>query len=116
MKKLKIIYSVNGDVVSDLKAEKWVDFKIKEYLNSSNNLEICIGTEYMLNIFVLRVMQGIIPVENVEFYYENILLIFDIYDGIILPDNCQPFGWSTVVMEIVKLGYEHLKANNKELT
>ena len=113
MKNLKIIYSANSDIVSDFEAIEWVDNKIQLYLCShSVENEIRIGTEYMLNIFVLRVMQGIIPVENVEFYYEDIPLIFDTYDGIILPDNCPPFSWSTVVMEIVRLGYEKLNDKN----
>lgn len=107
--KLKIVYSEDGTVVSDFKAINWVDNKIQEFLNSSLvTSEIRIGTEHMLNIFVLRVMEDIIPASDIQFYYENIPLDFNKYDGIILPENCPAFGWATVTMQIIKLGYTNL--------
>ena len=120
---LRIIYSASDcHVVSDFEVVKWVDKGVEKYLtNRPVDLEIRIGTEYMLNVFALRVMEGIIPMEEVEFYFEDTLLIFDKYDGLEFPSKDLPSNWAmwaTVNEQILLLGYERMKKdkNNKEET
>lgn len=119
--KLKIIYSATGSYsVSDFEATEWVDKRVEMYLtNRPVDLEIRVGTEYMLNVFALRVMEGIIPMEEVEFYFEDTLLVFDKYDGIEFPSKDLPSNWAmwaTVNEQILLLGYKRMKKdkNDKE--
>ena len=113
--KLKIVYSgANSSVVSDFEAQVWVNEKIRDYLNNRPiDMEVRVGTEYMLNLFVLKAMTETIPIEDVEFYYDNVPLAFNKYDGIIVPEGCSSFYWTNVVMQIVQRGYKNLKADGK---
>ena len=111
---LRIIYSASDcHSISDFDAVYWVDKRIEEYLDARPiDSEIRIGTEYMLNVFALRVMEGIIPMEEVEFYFEDTLLIFDKYDGLEFPNKNLPSNWAmwaTVTEQILLLGYERMK-------
>ena len=113
--KLKIVYTSEGcALVSDFAAEKWVDVQIEEYHKTYPiDKEIRVGTEYMLNLFVLRTMQNVISLENVDFYFEDIKLNLDECDGLEFPkDKDIPDGWAmwaTVTMKIVKLGYDRFR-------
>ena len=113
--KLKIVYTSEGcALVSDFAAEKWVDVQIEEYHKTHPiDKEIRVGTEYMLNLFVLRAMQNVISLENVDFYFEDIKLNLDECDGLEFPrEKDIPDGWAmwaTVTMKIVKLGYDRFR-------
>lgn len=86
--KLKIVFSANGEAVSDAKAKAFAEKAIARYkAKYPIDYTVCIGTETMLCCFELRVVDGTIPVENVEFYLDDTQLEFDICKGIKIPDD-----------------------------
>ena len=116
--KLKVVYtSTNSHIVSDFETSKWVDENIEKYFKDRHVAwEIRVGTEYMLNVFALRVMEGVLPIGNVEFYLEDTRLIFDKYDGIEFPSKNLPSNWAmwaTVNEQIIRLGYEQMKKDRE---
>ena len=117
---LKIIYSEQGISMGDKFVKQYVDQKIEEYLNSeANDLEVWVANEITLNMFVLRVMEGIIPDFDIEFYWENTKLIWDEYLGVEIPDNCTELGINlSIINRIIQIGakkrLEHLKSNKPQ--
>lgn len=86
--KLKIVFSANGEAVSDAKAKAFAEKAIARYkAKYPIDYTLRIGTSTMLNCFELRVIDGTIPVENVEFYLDDTKLEFDICKGIKISDD-----------------------------
>ena len=105
---IKVIYSKDGELVGDYSAYNFVDGKIAEYINShAEHLVVKIANEVPFNIFALRVVEDIIDINDIEFYWEDIKLNFDKYLGIELPESNSEFGVHLpVVNKIIKTGYQ----------
>ena len=75
---LKIVYGRKGIHVSDFDVESWVDFNIETYLNSySSDRVINTSNELVLMTFALRVLEGLIPLSDIKFYFEDEEIEFD---------------------------------------
>jgi len=86
---LKIIYSTEGKPISDFQVYDFVDTTISMYKNSSFSfLSVNTSNELCLMTFCLRVLEGKIPLDEVEFYFEDTKLNFDPIHGLEdLPDR-----------------------------
>jgi hypothetical protein len=116
MSKLKIVFCADGDVVSDFNAQDWADAKIEKYQqNCLLNTTVYVGTEHMMNCFVLRAMEGKLSKDNIEFFWNDVRLIFDVYDGLVVPEDAkiEPF-FAHTIEQIVSLGYNRWQKDEAE--
>jgi hypothetical protein len=100
--KLKIVFCANGEAVSDAKAKAFAEKAIARYkAKYPIDYTVHIGTSTMLNCFELRVIDGTIPAENVEFYLDDTQLEFDICKGIKISDD-NMFVGLTIQRELLR--------------
>lgn len=112
---IKVIYSKDGQPISDFKVYDAVDNMIKVYNTYSNtitqDIPIKTSSELYLLVFGLRVLEEKIPIDEAEFYFEDDKLEFDPYLGILDPDNRQLGFYTNTVESAIKVGYEKRKRN-----
>lgn len=110
---IKVIYSKDGEPISDFKVYDAVDDMIEVYNTHSNtitqDIPIKISSELYLSVFGLRVMEGKISADEVEFYFEDEKLEFDIYFGISMPKNQIMGFFAEVTEKAVVTGYKNMK-------
>ena len=127
---LKVVYCADGIPISDFKAHETVDNIIETYLRDKHSRSVYIGTtttvvpiynyeyrtssELCLLIFSLRVLEEKISIHEIEFYFEDEKLKFDLYDGIEIPENNKQMGlYSDVCVKALQLGYQNLVKDKK---
>ena len=112
---LRIVYGKKGIPVSDFEVENWVDFNIENYFNSSLfDKTINTSNELVLITFALRVLEGLIPISDIEFYFENEKLDFDETLGLQNPKGETIVIYSNIVEQSLNQSFLKLKARKKE--
>lgn len=110
---IKVIYSKDGQPISDFKVYDAVDDMIEVYNAHKNtitqDIPIKTSSELYLSVFGLRVMEEKIPVDEVEFYCEDEKLEFDIYFGVSMPKNHTMGFFAEVTEKAVSTGYKNMK-------
>jgi len=106
---LKVIYCNDGEPISDFEVYEIVDDAIKinekfpsTIINFKTSNELCLLT------FSLRVLEGKIPIDKVEFYFENEKLEFDPVLGLKDPDDKTIGLYTEVCSKALKVGYEKI--------
>lgn len=115
---IKVIYSKDGQPVSDFKVYDAVDDMIEVYNTHKNaitqDIPIKTSSELYLLAFGLRVLEDKIPIDEVEFYFEDDKLEFDPYLGILDPENKKLGFFVDVTEKALKVGYEKRMRNIKK--
>lgn len=107
---IKVIYSKDGEPISDFKVYDSVDRMIETY-KSCPNIIIKVSSELYLLVFGLRVLEEKISVDEVEFYFEDNKLDFHPCLGIVDPGDKRIGFYSEVVDKAVQVGYEKMRKN-----
>ena len=68
---LKVIYSADGDLVSDMAAEAWAKTLIDKYKNSLSEHVVKVGTETMVDAIRVMVVRGSLNHDEVQFFNWN---------------------------------------------
>lgn len=115
---IKVIYSKDGEPISDFKIYEAVDDMIEVYKTHSDvitqDIPIKVSSELYLLVFGLRVLEGRISMDDVEFYFEDDKLEFDMHFGILEPKG-KSFGFFAEVVEnACKVGYENMKRDRNK--
>ena len=118
---LKVVFCPEGQAVSDFYACDFVDSKIYEYcIGGGKDTEVRFSTESVLDAFVLRLMQDRFPSNEIEFYYKDTKLPFEIklefneYQGLKTPSGVNEIGTRCeMVRKIVQLGFEKIKVREE---
>lgn len=112
---LKIVYGKSGTPVSDFDVENWVDFNIENYLNSHfPDKVVNTSNELVLITFALRVLEGLIPIFDIKFYFENEEIEFDETLGLQNPAGKAIGIFSSITERSLNQSYLKIKANKKE--
>lgn len=115
---IKVIYSKDGEPISDFKVYEAVDDIIDVYKTHSDvitqDIPIKVSSELYLLAFGLRVLEGKISMDDVEFYFEDYKLGFDMHLGILEPED-KSFGFfAEVVNKACKVGYENMQRDRNK--
>ena len=115
---IKVIFSKEGASISDFEVEQMAKQVIEQYLKDSEKdiVEVVVNTssECYMNAFVLHTMEGLIPEDEIIFFYENTALIFDEWLGLIFPEGFNPFcPFSEINKRILDIGYDKMKKFRK---
>lgn len=104
---IQVVYSKNGESISDFKVNEYVDNIIKIH-NSDSDLVVKTTSELCLLVFGLRVFEERLSIDEVEFYFEDRRLEFHPYLGICDPDDCDFGFYHQVCDRAVILGYKKM--------
>ena len=110
---LKVVYCRDGQTISDFAACDFADNTIRNYLCSKNDMEVRVANEIVRDAFVLRLMEEKLSPDEIEFYWEDIKLTFDMVDGLVAPDSVNVDDlclFAKMTYKIIKLGYDNLRA------
>lgn len=110
---LRIVYGTKGQAVPDHYVYEWVDYNIERFKNISYTYTINTSNELVLMTFALRTIEGIIPENEIEFYYEDEKLDFDMCLGIQNPKGTRLGIFSEVVEKSLNAGYKNMKNRKK---
>lgn len=106
---LKIVYCADGEPMSDFKVHRYVDFVLDHYNNHTKgkfDRTIYTASELCLSVFGLRAMEGKILFKDIEFYFEDIKLELDPYQGFKYPAGVK-FGFHVdVARKILEVGMQ----------
>lgn len=73
--KLRVTYNAHaGHVIEDGKAKQWVDKIISEALNlkePSHYMTITVASDLLIHFFRLRLGQGVLKVDQIEFVFDG---------------------------------------------
>jgi len=112
---LRIIYSSEGEPISDFKVKDFVDNIIDTYNTYSPDiLPVKTSSELCLSMFVLRITEEKVPVEEVEFYFEDEKLEFDINKGLRSLSGKTVGFMADVTRRIVSTAIERILKSKKE--
>ena len=110
---IKVIYCKEGQPISDFKVYDAVDDMIEVYNTHRNtitqDIPIKVSSELYLSVFSLRVIEGKISADEVEFYCEDEKLEFDIYCGVEMAKNHAMGFYAEVTEKAVVTGYKNMK-------
>ena len=108
---IKVVYGRNGQPISDFEVYDFVDSVIESYIETGYNVNytVNISNELCLMVFGLRMLEGKIPINEVELYFEDIKLEFDPILGIKDPTNCTLGFYADVAEKAIVISYELLK-------
>lgn len=109
---IEVVYSKNGSPISDFKVYECVDNMIQSH-KACSSLVVKTASELYMMVFCLRIMEGKIAAEDVEFYFEDHKLEFDPHLGICDPDHCGFGVYSAVAERCLLLGYQKLLHDKK---
>ena len=110
---LRIIYGTKGAPVADYDVFNWVDYNIERYKDTLFTSFIYTSNENVLLTFALRTLEGAIPLECIEFYYEDEKLDFDMCLGIQNPKGTRLGIFSEVMEKSLNAGYKNMKNRKK---
>lgn len=113
---LKVVFTENGEPVSDFKAKETAKNIIETYLKNTEkeDFTVYISNECLLESFALYTMMGMIGEEEIEFYFEDIRFNFNKIDGLIFPEGVIPTTiYASLVEEAIKVGYENMLKEQK---
>ena len=115
---LKIIYIDGGESVSDFNVYSYVDLYIDTYhdykkADASYDLSLMISNELCLSTFCLRMLEGKIDINDIEFYYGDEKLEFDMCLGLMEPKDKVLGYYCEINEKILKLLYENIKKSRK---
>lgn len=114
---IKVIYSKDGQPISDFKVYDAVDDMIEVYNTHRNtiaqDIPIKISSELYLLVFGLRVIEGKISADEVEFYCEDEKLEFDIYCGVEMAKNHTMGFYAEATEKAVIAGYNNMKRDRR---
>ena len=115
---LKIIYTKDGIDINDFKAYEFVDNYINSCIDKiyDNDISIKISSELCLHVFILRILENNISIDNVEFYFEDEKLEFDPCLGLMEPKNgTTVMGfYYEVTNKILHILYANIKKSRME--
>ena len=111
---LKIIYGPEGHPVSDYHVFDWVDYNILRYKQSSYPTEVHTCNENVLNTFAMRVLDGSISLDGIEFYFENEKLEFDPILGLQNPKGKQMGIFQEIMDKSLKYSYDLMKKTREK--
>ena len=114
---IKIIFCEEGQPISDFKAYETIDSIIENYKNHPQDMSIKTSNELYLLIFGLRILEGKISMDELEFYFEDEKLEFNMYDGILEPKEKHhntEFLFAEVTEKAVKTGYANWKRDRRK--
>lgn len=114
---IKIIYCKEGQPISDFKIYDAVDDMIEVYNTHrdviTQDIPIKTSNELYLSVFCMRVMEGKISADEVEFYFEDEKLEFDIYFGVSMPKNRTMGFFAEVANKSINAGYNNMKRDRR---
>ncbi len=94
--RLTVEYNANaGHVVRDGEAEKWVDEILETALSKDNDWVITVSSALLIDFFRLKLAQGIIKMDQIEFTFNGVTLEHNKY-GRITP---WPKGYCDIPIE-----------------
>lgn len=107
---IKVKYCEHGEPISDFKVDEYVDSIIKCH---ESDFEIIVATasELCLMVFGLRVFEEKIPIDEIEFYFEDKKLDFHPHLGIYDPDNHEIGFFTQTCEKALRLGFQKMKAD-----
>ena len=111
---LKVVYGRKGKAISDFEVEDWVDYCIETFLNKGYYETINTSNELVLLTFALRVLEGVIPISDIKFYYEDEEMEFDETLGLQNPTDKSFSIFSSIVERSLNQSSLMLKARKKE--
>ena len=105
----------DGQNISDFMALDFADAVIRRYLCNGKDMEVKVANELAQDAFVLRVFEGKISPDDIEFYWEDVKLGFDKCLGLIIPDGAEEVGLHYKMTDkILRLAYANMKAEQLE--
>ena len=108
---IKIKYCDYGEPISDFKVFDYVDSVINNY-ESDLFFIVETSSELCLMTFGLRVLEGRLPIEEVEFYFQGCKLDFDPFLGLLGPDD---FGFFYQVSnKALQIGFQKKREQAKK--
>lgn len=111
---LKIIYTKDGKALNDFHVNKFVGDTIGKYIASGRkDTVIKIAHEGCLTLFELPAVKGIIDEDDIEFYFEDEKLEFNIYNGLKFPKSGRKMGFfADNIRKVIDASYQNFKKNN----
>lgn len=72
MKKLTVNYKqIGGHVFPDGESEKWVELVIKTFFKRKENVKISVSSALLIRFFLLKICQGSISKDEIEFTFDE---------------------------------------------
>ena len=113
---LKVVYGKKGQPVADHEVFDWVDYNIENYLNSpSYERVVNTSNELVLNTFAMHVLEGLIPLSDIEFYLEDEKLEFDPILGLQNPKGKTIGIYQEIMDKCLKYSYERMKKEKQKV-
>jgi len=111
---LKVIYSKEGNPISDFKVCNFVDYVMEAYAKHKPDVTLIkISSELCFLTFGLRVLEDKIPIDEIEFYFENEKLNFHPYLGIEGSKYKKLSFYNEICDKIAKLGSDKMLKDKK---
>jgi hypothetical protein len=110
--KLNVIYSGEGQAVADLRVQDWLDDLLSRLEHCGlESHTIDVGTDVMVSIIRLAVIEGRLDHEDVTFYFEDYIITVD-ENGMF---NLSPKGFCDTLTEISRKLLEKNKEKQHEV-
>ena len=110
---LTIRYEKGAPAIPDFEAQDWVNYNIDSYVGCSYSKVVRTSNELVLLMFGNKVLEGIIPVNEIEFYFNGDKLEFDPVLGLQNPPGKVIGFYNQVVEEALHLSYNLMKKNRE---
>ncbi len=112
--KLTLVYdAMSGYNLCDGRSEEWVDTYIDEFLKGKKDQRIVIGSALLIDFFRLRLAQGVISTDQVEFVFKDKTLEHNKHGRI----KHWPRGYCDIPIEpmekLLTIGSESVKKRKK---
>ena len=125
---LKVVYGHKGAPVPDYEVHDWVDYCVNSYLDVPKvlhdengkpirgNKVVYTSNETVLHAFALKVLEGAIEVEDIEFYLEDEKIEFDPILGLQSPKGKTIGIISDMMEKSLKLSLEKIRKEKQKVT
>lgn len=114
---LKVIFCHDGHHVADAHVLEYVDSVFYEYeFGGRADMEARVGNELIVDGFVLRLLDGGFPEEEIEFYENDIKLGYDCRRGLAIsdPENSMMGTHAEITRKIFQHICSNIKAHSLE--
>jgi hypothetical protein len=113
--KLTLVYDADGDIyLCDGKAEEWVNTYLDTFLENKKDQRIVVGSALIIDFFRLKLAQGVIKTDQIEFVFNDKTLEHNRYGTI----KHWPKGYCDIPIEpmekLLTIGSEAIKKRQEE--
>ena len=113
--KLTVAYNAeNGFHIADGGAEDWIDIFITKFLENKKDLKITVASALLIDYFRLRLAQGIITPDQIQFKFDDEIIKANKYGTLERWPNGFCDKTMDILEELLTIGSDAAKARKKE--